>query len=164
LKNRITILAALSVAVILSGCAQAPPPAPPDTRDADAKAIRETEETWNKDWAAKDVNKIASHYADDATLLPPGMAGMNGKAAIMPVLTDMIKDPNLTLSFTATKVEVAKSSDIGYTQGNYSMTMTDPKTKKVATERGGYVTIYKKQADGSWKAIEDINTPAAPAK
>jgi ketosteroid isomerase-like protein len=26
------------------------------------------------------------------------------------------------------------------------------------TDKGNYVTAYKKQADGSWKAIQDINT------
>jgi hypothetical protein len=32
------------------------------------------------------------------------------------------------------------------------MTMTDPKTKKAVTEKGKYVTAYKKQADGSGKS------------
>jgi hypothetical protein len=43
------------------------------------------------------------------------------------------------------------------------MTMTNPKTKKPVTEKGKYVTVYKKQADGTWKAIEDINNADAPA-
>jgi ketosteroid isomerase-like protein len=47
------------------------------------------------------------------------------------------------------------------------MTMTDPKTKKVLTEKGRYVTVYKKQADGGWKAVVDIDSedaPPSPAK
>jgi ketosteroid isomerase-like protein len=32
------------------------------------------------------------------------------------------------------------------------------------TETGKYVTIYRKGADGSWKAIQDINNADAPAK
>jgi ketosteroid isomerase-like protein len=47
------------------------------------------------------------------------------------------------------------------------MTMTNPKTKKVLTEKGRYVTVYKKQADGGWKAIVDIDSEDArpsPAK
>jgi hypothetical protein len=45
--------------------------------------------------------------------------------------------------------------------------MTDPKTKKVLIERGKYVTVYKKQADGGWKAVADIDNedaPPSPAK
>jgi hypothetical protein len=39
--------------------------------------------------------------------------------------------------------------------------MTNPKTKKVLTGKGGYVTVYKKQADGGWKAIVDIDSEDA---
>jgi ketosteroid isomerase-like protein len=59
-------------------------------------------------------------------------------------------------------VEVAKGGDIAYSQGTYVITMPDPKTKKETVEHGTYVTVYKKQADGTWKAVEDINTPGAP--
>jgi hypothetical protein len=44
--------------------------------------------------------------------------------------------------------------------------MTDPKTKKVLTGKGKYVTVYKRQADGGWKAVADIwneDAPPAPA-
>ena len=32
----------------------------------------------------------------------------------------------------------------------------DPKTGKVMSDNGSYVTVYKKQQDGSWKAVEDF--------
>ena len=65
------------------------------------------------------------------------------------------------------KVDVAKSGDLGYSQGTNTWTMTDPKTKKVLTGKGKYVTVFKKQADGNWKAVADIaieDAPPAPAK
>jgi len=37
------------------------------------------------------------------------------------------------------------------------MTLTDAKRKKPVTDKGSYVTGYRKQADGSWKAVSDIN-------
>ena len=52
--------APLALAVLLFGCAQAPPPAPPDTRAADEKAIRDTETAWVKEFAAKDMDKIVA--------------------------------------------------------------------------------------------------------
>jgi len=36
----------------------------------------------------------------------------------------------------------------------------------VRTETGSYLTVYRKAADGSWKAVEDFTTPGpavAPA-
>ena len=38
------------------------------------------------------------------------------------------------------------------------MTMTGPRAEKPFDDGGGYVTVYEERADGSWKAIEDINT------
>jgi ketosteroid isomerase-like protein len=74
----------------------------------------------------------------------------------------LMDDPNFQLQFVATKVEVAKSGDVGYTEGSYMMTMTDPATKQPMTDKGKYVTVYKKQADGSWKAVEDMQNSDMP--
>ena len=154
--------AAAAAILTLAGCSQTSAPAP-DTRDADAKAIRDGEDAWNKDWAAKDQDKILSHYADDANLMVPDMAIASGKAAVGPVLKQILMDPNLALAFTATQVEVSKGGDLAYSRGTYSMTTTDEKTKKPVTEKGKYMTVYRKMADGSWKAIQDMNNAEAPA-
>ena len=163
MKTGIALLGLLS----LVGCTQAPPPPPPDTREADAKSIKDGEAAWNKEWSAKDQAAIVAHYADDASVELPNAPIMTGKAAINDGLKEFLADPNMALSFEASKVEVSKGSDLAYTQGTYTMTMTDAKSKKPMTEKGKYVTVYRKQADGSWKAVQDINNadaPAAPAK
>lgn len=145
----------------ITACNQ-PPAAPPDTHDADVKAISDIETQWNKDWAAKDADKIAANYADDAVIMTPGGDPMRGKDAIHNGLKQMIADPALSLTFQATKVDVAKSGDLGYSQGSYKMSMTNPVTKKVMEDHGSYVTTYHKQADGSWKAVADIATSEVP--
>ena len=123
------------MALLLAGCSQTAP----DTREADAKAIKDLESRWNQDFASKDVEKMVAHYADDAVVMSPGMPPSSGKDAIRKMLTEMTADPALSLKFQASRVEVAKSSDIAYTQGSYS-----------------------KQPDGSWKAVADIATSEAP--
>jgi uncharacterized protein (TIGR02246 family) len=130
--------------------------------DAAAKAIRHNEELWNKDFESKDPARLLAHYADDATLMSPGMPAAHGKDAIGKVLKEMVNDPALTLKFQASRVEVSKSADIGYSEGSYTMTMTNPATKKVINDKGSYVTVYRKQADGSWKAVSDIATSEVP--
>jgi uncharacterized protein (TIGR02246 family) len=164
--NRSYITACATVlCLLIAGCAQAPPPAPPpDTRAADEKAIRDGDVAWNAAWAAKDAEKIVSQYADDAILMVPDMPSMKGKDAIRAGLKMVLADPNVFLTFKANSVDVAKSGDLAFSQGVYTMVTSDPKTKKPVTEKGTYVTNYKKQADGSWKAVQDINTPDAPAK
>jgi len=94
--------------------------------------------------------------------MPPGMAPAAGKAAILPMVKEMLADPALALKFSATRVEVAKSGDLGFTQGTYTMTMTDPATKQVVNDHGTYLTTYMKQADGSWKAVSDMQASSVP--
>ena len=153
---------AIGLLLLLGGCSDTPTP-PPDTSAADLKAIKDGEVAWSKDWTSKDLDKIVSHYGDNASVLIPNQPIMNGKDAIRTGLKDMVADKNLLLSFTTSSAEVAKSGDVAYTQGTYSLTATDPRTKKPVTEIGKYVTVYKKQADGSWKAVEDINNADSPA-
>jgi uncharacterized protein (TIGR02246 family) len=144
--------------LLLAGCAQTPP----DTHDADVKALKDNEAQWNQDFVAKDADKLVAHYADNAVLMGPGMPASSGKDQIRKVLAQMISDPAMTLKFQAARVEVAKSGDQAYTQGSYAMTMTDPASKQVVNDHGSYVTTYRKQADGTWKAVADIATSDVP--
>ena len=158
--------AALALAVILAGCNQALPPAP-DTREADAQAIRDVETAWSASFATKDVDKVGVFWADDASVFMTDSPVLTGIAAIEAAMKPMAEDKNFSISFASTKVEVSKASDLGYTQGAYTMTMTGSRTKKVLPKKGKYVTVYKKQADGGWKAVADIfnaDAPAAPEK
>jgi uncharacterized protein (TIGR02246 family) len=153
---RTIALVCAAAALTLAGCNTQKP----DTHDADIKALNDGEAQWNADWASKDPGKIAAHYADDAVLMVPGMEALNGQAAISDGLKGMVADPALSLSFHPNKVDV--SGDVGYTQGSYKMTMTDPNTHKPMDDHGSYVTTYRRQTDGSWKAVADIATSAVP--
>ena len=145
----------LALATFAVGCANAPAPPPPDTRAADVQAIKDIETSWMKDAATKDPDKWAAYFAEDGSGLYPGMPILNGKAAIKAAMAPFFSDPNFALTFQSTRAVASKGGDMVYSQGTYSMTMTDPKTKKPITDKGKYLTIYAKQADGSWKAIAD---------
>ncbi|WP_051979717.1 YybH family protein [Edaphobacter aggregans] len=162
MKPFAALCAATLVAATLTACKQSS-----DTHNADVSAVHATEAQWNQDYAARDLDKIMSHYADDAVLMVPGAHLSNGKAAIREGIKPMTADPAMELKFVTTRVEVAKSGDLAYTQGTYTLTLTDPQTKQVIHDRGNYVTTYRKEPDGTWKAVADISTsevpPPAPA-
>jgi uncharacterized protein (TIGR02246 family) len=144
--------------LLLMGCNQTAP----DTHDADVKALKDNEMQWNQDYAAKDADKLVAHYADDAVLMVPGTPPTSGKDSIRKALQQMTTDPALSLKFEPSTVEVAKSGDLAYTQGSYNLTVTDPNSKQVVHDHGSYVTTYRKQSDGSWKAVADIATSEVP--
>jgi uncharacterized protein (TIGR02246 family) len=169
MRTRLPLLSSLLLLAGTVACNQAPtaPPAPPDTHDADVQAIKDTEVAWVKTAAAKDADKFTSFYADDGSLLLQDMPAANGKDAIGNLIKGMMGDPNFALDFHGTRWDVAKSGELGFAQGSYTMTMTNPKTKKGATDKGKYLTVFKKQTDGTWKAVEDMvssDGPAATAK
>jgi uncharacterized protein (TIGR02246 family) len=155
------LFAALCVATVLAATLTACNQSSGNT-DADIAAIRAVEAQWNKDWAAHDLDKISSYMADDAVLMVPFAPAVTGKAAIRESNKPMVADPVTALKFTATRVEVAKSGDVAWTQGSYTLTLTDPQTKQVINDHGSYVTTYRKEPDGSWKAIADIATSEVP--
>ena len=144
--------------LLLNGCGDSAA----DTRAADTKAIKDIETQWNADFKAKDVDKLAAHYTADAVLMSPGAPAASTDDARKALIKAITADPAGSLSFQATSVEVSKSGDIAATRGTYTMTMTDPSTKKAINDHGSYVTVYKKQADGSWKAFSDINVSDVP--
>ena len=98
---RYSLTAEVISVLALVGCAQAPPPAPPDTRAADEKALKDDEVAWNKDWASKDVAKVISHYADDAELEVPDMQVLKTKDDMRNAIKQIESDPNWSISFAS---------------------------------------------------------------
>jgi len=130
------------------------------------QALRDADAQWSKAAGAKDLDKTVSYYADDAIVMPPNASAATTKEAIRKVWQDLIASPGLVISWKATKVEVAKSGDLACLSGTYELTMNDASGKPV-NDRGKYVEVWEKQADGKWKCGADIRNsdlPAAPAE
>ncbi len=152
-----TLCAVTAMALTMTACNQTP-----DTHDADVKAIQDNETQWNQDFAARDQEKLVAHYTDDGVVMVPGAPPASGKDAIRSSLKGMLADPALSLHFHSTKVDIAKSGDLAYVLGVYTFDFTDPQTSQVIHDHGNYVTTYRKQTDGSWKAVADIVTSEVP--
>jgi uncharacterized protein (TIGR02246 family) len=158
------VLVGATALVACTGAPAPPPPAPtPDTRAADEAAIRALIGEWSGAAQAKDAAKFVSFYAEDAVVMLAGAPDLIGLPAVREGITHMMQDPAFALSFEADKVVVARSGDLAYETGTYSMAMTGP-GKKAATEKGHYVVVWQKQADGSWKVAVDtpVSDPVEP--
>ena len=68
----------------------------------------------------------------------------------------MLTLPGPGLSFTAVRVEVARSGALAWEHGTYEFATSD-KEGTTTIERGTYVTVWKKQPDGAWKVVGDIH-------
>ena len=132
---------------------------PPTAQGADEKAVRDADAQWAKAAATKDLDKTVSFYADDAIVLPPNDTAKTTKDAIRALWKDLIGSVT-SVSWTATRVEMAKSGDMACLSGTYELTMNDG-TK----DHGKYCEVWEKKG-GTWKCGTDIwnsDLPAAPA-
>jgi uncharacterized protein (TIGR02246 family) len=157
-----SLIVCLALAALSAGCSNPPPAPPPDTRAADLQAVKDVEAAWIKDAATKDADKWASYFAEDGCGLYPGAEILNGKAAIKAAFAPYFADPNFSLTFESTRAMASKGGDMVYSQGTYTMTVTNPKTKKPMTDKGKFLTVYTKQTDGSWKAVADTYNSDSP--
>ncbi len=69
-------------------------------------------------------------------------------------------NPNIELVWSPLRVEVSDDGTLGYTWGRYEF-RSKGKDGKVDTSRGIYLTIWRRQADGSWKFVFD-GSPQIP--
>ncbi len=128
--------------------------------EQERNTLMELDRAWSQ--TTKDLEKFLTYYAPDASVYPPGMPIATGSASIRDAFTKMTSMPGFSIQWSATKADVSTSGDLGYTSGTYSMTVNDAAGRPMM-EKGKYVTVWKKQPDGQWKAKEDIlNADAAP--
>jgi ketosteroid isomerase-like protein len=107
---------------------------------------------------AKVSAKVSSYHAPDAVIATPGRPAAKGGEARSKAISDDIADPNFKLSLSNEKTEVAGSGDLAYTRGTFKVTYTNPQTKQPEISAGNYLTVFKKQAGGSWKMVADFAT------
>lgn len=127
--------------------------------ERERNTLLELDREWSQ--STKDLDKFLTYYAPDASVYPPGMPVATGPGAIRDAFTKMTSMPGFSLQFAPTKADVSAAGDVGYTTGTYEMTAGDA-AGNPTTEKGKYVTVWKKQPGGQWKVAEDIfNADAA---
>ncbi len=164
---RITALIAAAIIIIFVLTKDAGEKNGNDSKNADSDKISmiKADEDFAKAAAAEGTGKAFIDYADeDAVLLRQNEFPIEGIQALKEHYKgrDTVKT---ALIWKPVKAEVSPDGQLGYTFGNWEYTFTD-KSGKRSTSYGNYVTIWKKQSDGSWKYVLDggSDTPPPPDK
>ena len=155
------VLASLLWAV---ACSEGPAPAA-SASASDAASVRTSIEAANARFldAFKRGDKagMVASYADDAVLMMPNEPAWRGRAAIDRGLDGFLAQMSLKDGGTAT-TDVIVSGDLAVETGTFAWTL-QPKSGTEIKDRGKYLTAWKRQADGSWKVVRDINNSDLPA-
>lgn len=114
---------------------------------------------------ARDVRErggvaFADWFAEDGVALNNGQAPLIGLVAIAKSAN---WDPKIyQLTWTPTDAQMGPSGDMGYTWGHFEGHSKDAAGNPVTTS-GRYITVWRRQANGTWKVALDAgaNEPAA---
>ncbi len=88
-----------------------------------------------------------AYSADDPVMIRPGSMPLLGRSAFVEAFSQVTGS---ALSWEPLRAEIAASQDLGYTFGRYTL-----REGGEIKGYGVYVSIWKKQPDGSWKFVLD---------
>jgi ketosteroid isomerase-like protein len=125
------------------------------------QALQAMDDEFVRNVNAGDVEALVSaFYAEDAELLPPSAPVMRGHAEIKGCWKGMVS-AGLNITVLEAK-RIEESGGLAYASGVYELSLSPPGGGTIA-DNGKYVVVYRRQADGSWKAIADIFNSSRPA-
>jgi ketosteroid isomerase-like protein len=117
--------------------------------------LKQTEINFSNASVQKGMGMAFVEYADtNVVKLNDGNFPVIGKAELSKIYSKDKSHFPFTLQWKPEKAEVATSGDIGYTYGNWEMKAKTLQGKDT-TYYGNYITVWKKQKNGSWKFVID---------
>lgn len=100
-----------------------------------------------------------SFFAEDAYV--GTKPSIQGKEALRKFYQGLFARRDLKFDWTPDQATVLPSGIMGYTSGRYTLSFTNFQGTTI-TQTGGYVTIWQKQPDGSWKVLADFGSQDKP--
>jgi len=141
---------------LIAGCARSPDVA------ATRTALMDADRAFNNATAERRTDGWMQFIAEDGAMIRSA-GTITGRAAIREEMAKTFADTAFSLRWEPLQADA--SGDLGYTNGRFEARFRDAKGN-AAMRTGRYLTVWKKQADGSWKVVRDIGVqdpaPAGP--
>lgn len=141
------------LALVVYGCGQDSAKPPANSSSVSADTLLRMEEAFSQTSEKEGFHTaLKTFMAPQATKLVEGHHPLIGSDSIARVL-DSQPDTAIVMTWKARHAEIAASGDLGYTWGDWILRKKHPQAGDTAY--GNYFTVWKKQADGSWKWVLD---------
>jgi len=128
----------------------------PDLQAAGQQIVK-ADADFAKSVADRNRERFLSFVADATTFNGGTPAELHGRDAVMKDWEDFFNADGPTLTWVPTKGEVLGAGDLGYTTGR-SVFRRKGEDGKIVERRGQYLTVWRKQPDGSWKVVFDTGS------
>lgn len=117
-------------------------------RDSDLTTIRQLRTAFVEYELKGDRRAQAELYTPDAVLLEPNAPLFRGRRAIRAGLEEF---DVLLRAFTLQSLGVNGGGGLAYDRGVYALEYLDPAGGAIASERGNYLMVLRRQGDGVWR-------------
>jgi len=108
---------------------------------------------WDAAFNSKQATEVAALYDNDATVLPAGAAQVSGATAILEFWTNTIAQG--IVDHKIEMLEVGVDGNLAFQRGLWSAAVVSVEGQR-QTFSGNLHVLYRRQADGSWKALTHI--------
>lgn len=126
----------------------------PSGIETDRAAVLDLFRKYQETVANSDADGWLALWTEDGLQMPPGAPALHGKAAITKGSVDSFRDYVAKFGeFTTEEIQIA--GDWGYTRGTYTLTATPKAGGEPMHVDGKWLSIVKRQPDGSWKIHRD---------
>jgi ketosteroid isomerase-like protein len=132
-----------------------------ESRRKAVKAVLAADAAWLKAFTARDLEKSLFFCDEHSSMLVPNAPIATGKKAIAKLIAAGFALRDYKLAWHPNKAGVARSGELGYTSGKYTVSFKDASGRTIS-EKGKYLMVWKKRADGAWKVLFDMNNSDLP--
>ena len=124
----------------------------------EVQAVKNLETLFITGWEAKDP-AVKALYAPNAVMVMPNAPPRNTPVTIAQTFDRYAANPTAEIEFHNASTVISAGGDLAFSQGTYTSGGTNADSGEAQQGKGYYLLVYKKQADGSWKVIQDVSSP-----
>jgi ketosteroid isomerase-like protein len=128
--------------------------------DAWRSELMAADRVFNEATAEGGATGWVSHFAPNGSMISAGVGEIHGPEAIRTAMEEAFADASYRLTWEPLRAEVSKSGDLGYTVGRYTSVRLGNLGQEVRSS-GLYVSIWRRQENGSWKVEMDLGNPTS---
>jgi ketosteroid isomerase-like protein len=132
----------------------------PADRVRDREALFAADRGFDSTVAAVGLEGWVGFFSDSGRQVDSYGDFVVGQAAIRDHMRGLLTDSTRALRWAPDLAEVSRDGSLGYTWGRWTMLHRGAGTGEELA-RGRYLTVWRKQTDGSWKAEADVGTETA---
>ena len=129
---------------------------------SDVAAINKIWELYTEGVNRGNVDLWSSLWDEKGIQMPPDAPANVGKAQIRSAVASRWPQLNIRIAITSEETWVA--GNLAFSRGTFTRSVTPKAGGNTAVFDGKYLTVLKRQADGSWKIFRDIFNSNVPPK